>query len=286
LHKLFTILPILLISSSALAGSFHSQCEKVVLDNYKNEFLERALRDRNRKIDTVRNAKGKKVKKITYDQIQTSKTTSDNVKELVLVADRKRVVDYNFEYGSIDFEEPDKGQALFKLVSKNVLNKSCETKRLTNSYKVKVTNTYDKEVNDVDLSAGLDISTDVCHDIASIEARYEKRVTEQSIAELAENDNIHLTSNANGYEETNEKMLKMVLKERQGAINEVLKEYDSSFTIEVPKFVSNPSQVWDEFYIKPIQFIKTICDNSHNLAKRTSKKMSAEALQYPGSTRE
>lgn len=59
----------------------------------------------------------------------------------------------------------------------------------------------------------------------------------------------------------------MILKEREAIINNILSKYNSSFQFNYRRFLASPSQIWDDFYVDPIKYIKVIFENSHNLAE-------------------
>jgi len=249
-------------------GSIESHCENDIKDAYKSEFVSRTFKDNNRKIKSGYNNDGVHVKKISYSQVQVDSLNIGKVKNLVIVADSKRVTNFDFVFGSESFENPTEGETVFKIVSTNILNKSCKSTRFDTKYNLKVTNGFDDDVLDADVEASLNISIDVCYDFDLIEKRYELRVQEQSLDEL-QKSGINFMSGA-GLQQTNELMLKITLNRRANGINEILKEYDSSFSLDINKFVIKPDQFWNEFYISPMKYIQAVCDNTYNHAERSN----------------
>ena len=264
--KLLLITFILFYSISTI---IYAQTEQDILDKHKDEFLARTLSPSNRKAVKGVNELGEKVIFITYDQVQTS-GSNDNIKELVLTSKNNKITEVTFNYGSLVFLDGDdymahpkwdKGKALFQLNSKNILDENYKTVYLQNKYEVIVINTYDKKVFDIHLEAYLDISAAVCENIDLITEKYNEAYKTRTLEELKVLG-LLVVDFKNGYEETNLVLMKMILKEREAIINNILRDYNSSFKIELHSFVSDPDQVWDEFYIDPIKFITTFCDNS------------------------
>ncbi len=267
---LLTSLIICFISINMLSA----QNEQDLLEKYKAEFIKRALSPSNRKIVKGISDLGEKVNYITYDQVQTSNSNIANIKEIVLTKNNDRITDLTFRYGSepfldgVDYSHSRwvKGMSVFRLVSRNILNEYGKTIFLKNSYEVLVINSHDKKVSDVYLKADLHISAAVYENLELITKKYNEAYKTRSIKELKDLG-LHLTTNENGYDETNKILLKMILKEREAIINNILREYDSYFTINFDVMFTKPEQIWDQFYIDPINFITTVCKNSPLLKK-------------------
>jgi len=263
------LLLILFFILNGISNDIYAQNERDILDKYSNEFMERALSYSNRKAVKGVNKLGEKVNFITYEQIQTSKTTTDNLKSLVLTSKKSRITDCTFIYGSISLidDKVEKGNSVFRVTSQNILNKKGETTYFKNKYEVFVINSYDKEIFDVHIEADLHISALVWKNIDLITKKYNEAYKTRTIEELKDKGIYLTTSYSGGYDETNEILLRMIMKEREAIINNILKDYNSYFRIEIPKFIVNPEQVWDEFYIDPIKYINVICENSPLLKK-------------------
>lgn len=249
------------------------KCEQKIVESYKKEFMARALAKNNRKVKTGKNDLGKKVTFVSYFQAQTNPNGPDNVKEIVLTNYKKRITEFTFNYGSevydkgkINKKHPDyqKGKQYYHLSSKNILNKDCKAVYFENLYQVVVVNPYDKEVLNVDFEVELNVSTSVWHNFEEIEKEYNEQYTFRTIDELKK-VGVHVALPFDG---TNEVVLKMVIKEREAIINRILSKYNSSFHFRYKTYIAPAPQIWDEFYVNPIKYIKTIFENSHNLAEK------------------
>lgn len=247
-----------------------AQIEQDILEKYKNEFVARNLTSSNRKVVNCVNDMGEKVKCITYRQIQTGNNGGANIKEIVMTKNGNAITDFTFNFGSelfFDGEDYSKhakyvdGVSAFMVSSQSILNKQGKTIFLKNRYEIFATSPHDKDIFENHLEVELHISHAVYDNIDLIKEKYNQVYVTRSIEELS-NLGLHLTTNESGYEETNEVLLKMILKEREAIINNILIDYDSYFKIEYDIFITNPNKIWDQFYIDPIKFITTYCDNS------------------------
>ena len=247
-----------------------AQNEQVILEKYKDEFATRTLSSANRKAVDGVNDLGEKVTYITYDQVQTSNSELANIKEIVLTSNGRRITECTFNYGTevffdgVDYKKhPEWTENIntFRISSQNILDEQGKTVFFNNRYEVIIVSLYEVDLFDVHIWADLHISAAVCENIDLIREKYNEAYTTRSIEELSELG-LHLTNNDLGYEKTNEILLKTVLKEREAIINNILRDYDSYFTIDFDVFIAGPDQIWDQFYIDPIKFITTFCDNS------------------------
>jgi len=253
-----------------------TKCEQKIVESYKKEFMAKALSKSGRKVKIEKNALGEKASFITYFQAQTNPNGPDIIKEIVLTNYKNRITEFTFNYGSevYDYgekymEHPDykKGKQYYHLSSKNILNKNCKADYFENLYQVVVVNPYDKEVLNVDFEIELNVSTTVWHNFKEIEKEYNKLYTFRTIEELKK-EGIHVNDVKYDFDTANEIVLKMVIKEREAIINRLLSKYNSSFHFRFKTYIAKPSQIWDEFYLDPIKYIKVIFENSHNLAEK------------------
>ncbi len=275
-----TLLFISFIICYSITNSICAQSEQNLLEKYQSEFTTRSLSSSNKKAINGINELGEKVIFITYEQIQSSKESTGNLKSLVLTSKENRITDVTFIYGSISLidENLEKGNSVFRISSQNILNKKGETSYLKNRYEVIVVNGHDKEIFDVSLEADLYISASAFENIALITKKYNEAYKTRTIKEL--NDlGLFLVTSENGYNETNEILLRMIMKEREAVINQILKDYNSYFRIEIPKFIASPDQLWNEFYIDPIKYINTIYNNSPLLKKEAQEDVAIEHIK-------
>ena len=233
-----------------------------------------ALSKSGRKVKTGKNDLGKKVSFITYFQGQTNPNGPDNIKEIVLTEYKDKITEFTFNFGSEAFEYGanflehstfKKGEQYYYLSSKNILDKNCKAVYFENKYKVVVVNTYDINTYNVDFDVTLNVSTNAWHHIDEIEKEYNEQYTFRTIEELKK-VGIDLITIKGTLQLTNEVPLKMIFKEREAIINEILKKYNSSIQFNFRKYSAPPKQIWDEFYVDPIKYIKVIFENSHNIA--------------------
>jgi len=269
-----TLLILTILCYCQITNSQITKCEQTIVESYKKEFMTSALSKSGRKVKTGKNDLGKKVSFITYFQGQTNPNGPDNIKEIVLTEYKDKITEFTFNFGSEAFEYGDnfmnhpsfeKGMQYYKLSSKNILNENCKAIYFENSYKVVVINTYDKNVFNVDFDVTLDVSINAWHSIEEIEKEYKEQYTFRTIEELKK-VGIDLKIDKGGFIMTNEVTMKMVIKEREAIINDILKKYNSSFHFNFRKYTAPPEQIWDEFYVDPMKYIKVIFENSHNLA--------------------
>lgn len=264
-----TLLILTILFSYQFANCQTTKCEQIIVESYKKEFMARALAINNRKVKTGKNDFGKKVSFISYIQLETNPNGPDNIKEIVLTNYKDKIPEFTFNYGSEAYEYGEKymehptykkGKQYYHLSSKNILNKDCKAVYFENIYQLIVVNPYDKEVLNIDLEVELNVSASVWHNFKEIEKEYNKQYTYRTIEELKK-----VGVDVNGV--NTEVALRMVMIEREAIINRILLKYNSSIHFNFRTYIARPSQIWDQFYVDPIKFIKIIFENSHNLSE-------------------